>query len=100
LEDCNVECAADCPISTADNRTVNNNYVAGAIYLDASLAYKFGSVDGIASEVYLNVRNLTNRDPVIVAPGPGGFAYEAPPANATLYDTLGRTYRLGFRVKM
>jgi iron complex outermembrane receptor protein len=96
----NIVCSTDCPISTALNRTVNDNYVSGAIYLDASLAYKFASVGGVASEVYLNVRNLTNKDPVIVAPGPGGFAYETPPANATLYDTLGRTYRLGFRIRM
>ena len=96
----NIVCTAGCPNSNSDHRTVDNNYIAGAVYLDASLAYKFGSVAGIASEVYLNVSNLTNKDPVIVAPGPGGFAYETPPANATLYDTLGRTYRLGFRVRM
>lgn len=96
----NIECTSDCPVSTADNRTVDNNHISGAIYLDASFAYKFPVIDRMASEVYFNVRNLTNKDPAIVAPGPGGFAYEAPPANATLYDTLGRTYRVGFRLRM
>ncbi|HWM68316.1 MAG TPA: TonB-dependent receptor [Steroidobacteraceae bacterium] len=96
----NVVCSTDCPVSTADNRTVNNNYIAGSIYFDASIAYKFASVDNVATEVYFNVRNLTNKDPVIVAPGPGGFAYETPPVNASLYDVLGRIYRLGFRLKM
>ncbi|MEJ0035359.1 MAG: TonB-dependent receptor [Gammaproteobacteria bacterium] len=97
----NVVCPVSCSVtSTADNRTVDTNHIAGAIYFDASLAYKFVLGDNSASELYLNIRNLTNKDPAIVAPGPGGFAYEAPPANATLYDTLGRTYRLGFRVRM
>jgi iron complex outermembrane recepter protein len=94
----NIVCSTDCPISNATNRTVDNNSISGAIYLDASIGYKFGS--DVVSEVYFNVKNLTNRDPSIVAPGPGGFAYESPAANATLYDTLGRVYRLGFRVKM
>jgi len=96
----NIVCSSACPESSADNRTVDNNSISGAIYLDASVGYKFGSSDGVASEVYLNVRNLTNKDPVIVAPGPGGFAYESPAANASLYDVLGRIYRLGFRVRM
>ena len=97
----NVVCTAgSCPISTSDNRTVDTNHIAGAIYFDASLAYKFVMGESAASELYVNIRNLTNKDPAIVAPGPGGFAYEAPPANATLYDTLGRTYRLGFRVRL
>ncbi len=60
-------------MSTADNRTVDNDRISGAVYLDASLTYKFSSVENVASEVYLNVRNLTNKDPVVVAPGPGGF---------------------------
>ncbi len=46
--------------------------ISGAVYLDASFTCKFGSVENVASEVYLNVRNLTNKDPVIVAPGPVG----------------------------
>jgi len=96
----NIECTSDCPRSDPDARTVDNNRIAGAVYLDASFAYKFDAFEGTAGEAYFNVRNLTNKDPVIVAPGPGGFAYEAPPANATLYDTLGRTYRVGFRVRM
>ena len=96
----NIVCSTDCPVSNADNRTVNNNYVAGSIYLDASFAYKFVSSEKMTSELYFNVRNLTNKDPVIVAPGPGGFAYETPPINASLYDVLGRIYRLGFRLKM
>jgi len=94
----NIVCTTDCPVSNADFRTVNNNSISGAVYLDASVGYKFGT--DVVSEIYLNVRNLTNKDPAIVAPGPGGFAYESPAANATLYDTLGRTFRLGFRIKM
>ena len=52
------------------------------------------------AELFLNVRNLTNKDPVVVAPGPGGYTYEAAPYNGALYDALGRTFRLGVRFKM
>ncbi len=35
----------------------------------ASAAYKFVLGEAAASEVYFNIRNLTNKDPAIVAPG-------------------------------
>ena len=35
-----------------------------------------------------------------VAPGPGGYTYEAAPYNGALYDALGRTFRAGIRFKM
>ena len=38
--------------------------------------------------------------PAVVAPGPGGYTYEAAPYNGALYDALGRTFRAGIRFKM
>ena len=96
----NVECTSGCPVSTSDNRTINDNRIPGAIYFDTSLTYKFGIGEKAGGELYLNIRNLANKDPAIVGTGPGGFGFEGPPANAELYDTLGRTYRVGFRLKM
>ena len=95
----NVECTTGCPISTADNRTVDNNRIAGAVYLDTSMSYKFGVAE-TDMEVFFNVKNVLNTEPAVVAPGPGGFTYEAPAANATLYDTLGRVFRAGVRFRM
>ncbi|MCA0200440.1 MAG: TonB-dependent receptor [Proteobacteria bacterium] len=95
----NVECTTGCPVSTVNNRTVDDNHIAGAIYFDTSMAYKFG-VSDVDMEAFFNVKNVFNKDPAVVAPGPGGFTYEAPAANATLYDTLGRVFRAGLRFKM
>lgn len=94
-----VECSSGCPLSTVDNRTINNNHIDGAFYLDANLTYKF-SVAGEESEMFLNVANLFNKDPAIVASGPDGSAPSIPATNQSLYDLLGRTFRVGVRFKM
>ena len=96
----NVQCTSGCPVSNGNNRTVDTNYIAGAVYWDTSVAYKFMAGETGNAELFLNVRNLTNKDPVVVAPGPGGFTYEAAPYNGALYDALGRTFRAGVRFKM
>jgi len=94
-----IECDADCPTSTVDHRTINNNRIDGAFYLDVNLSYAFGRDAGAEAEVFLNVRNLMNEDPALVAQGPGGIAFLTQPANPTLYDTLGRVFRTGVRVR-
>ncbi len=95
----NVQCTSGCPVSTADNRTIDNNRIAGAVFLDAAITYKFALGDA-ATEAFFNVRNIANKDPAVAAPGPGGFTYEAAPANGALYDVLGRVFRAGVRFKM
>ena len=66
------------------------NHIDGAFYLDANLTYKFHIGESADAEVFLNVRNLANKDPVVVAMGPGGTTFNAPPDNPSLYDVLGR----------
>ena len=73
------------------------------MYLDTSFAYKLMTkASGSATDVeaYLNVRNITNKDPAIVAQGPSGFAYSLNSDNGTFYDVLGRVFRVGVRFKM
>jgi len=49
--------------------------------------------------VFLSIRNVFNKDPVLVANGPTGDNTEAyPQTNRSLYDILGRVFRLGVRV--
>lgn len=93
-----VECTSGCPASTAAARTINNNRINGQWYLDASLTHRF-EVRGVKAEAFLYVRNLLNSDPVLVGNGPTGNNTPAyPQTNRNLYDTLGRTFRLGMRV--
>jgi Asp-tRNA(Asn)/Glu-tRNA(Gln) amidotransferase A subunit family amidase len=46
------------------------------------------------------VKNLFDRDPVLVGNGPDGNNTPAyPQTNRSLYDTFGRVFRVGLRVK-
>lgn len=95
-----IECTSGCPTSTVTNRTINNNQIDGAFYLDANVAYRFQTGGDSEIEAFFNVRNLTNKDPAIVAAGPAGSSYGTISANPTLYDQLGRIYRAGVRIRM
>lgn len=96
-----IECTTDCPTSTADNRTINDNHIDGAFYLDASIAYAVGATSIFSDvEMFLAVTNLADTDPAVVAPGPSGVAYATQATNPSLYDNLGRVFRAGIRVKM
>ena len=88
-----VECATGCPASTQDNPTIENNQIPGAYYMDASLGYFV--TDNI--KLTFTVRNLTNKDPVMVGQGERSIGSAATGTNARLYDYLGRTYRLGVK---
>ena len=95
-----IECSSGCPVSTANNVTVDNNHVPSAFYADVNLGYKIHVGDTAQAELFLNVRNLTNADPVIVPRGPGGTSYDFPPTSVGIYDVLGRVFRAGVRFKM
>lgn len=93
-----IECQTGCPTSTVKNRTINNNRIAGAFYLDFQTNYAF-EVKGAKAQAFLSVRNLLNTDPVPVGNGPTGNNTPAyPQTNRNLYDTMGRVFRFGLRV--
>jgi iron complex outermembrane receptor protein len=94
-----IECTSGCPTSTAQNMTTNNNHIAGAFYMDANLTYKF-KFKGTDSQVYFNVRNVFNKDPAVVASGPSGTTFTTAGDNPTMYDVLGRMFRVGIRFDM
>jgi outer membrane receptor protein involved in Fe transport len=94
-----IECVSACPASTVTNRTINNNRIKGAFYLDATTSYEV-EMGERTLQLFLSVNNLLNKDPALVAPGPAGSAYATPATNQSLYDLLGRTYRFGVRFSM
>lgn len=94
-----VECTTGCPASTVTNRTINDNSIKGAFYVDASLSQDF-KVSGRELQVFVAISNLLDKDPPVVAPGPAGSAYATPATNQSIYDLLGRTFRIGARFKM
>jgi outer membrane receptor protein involved in Fe transport len=97
-----IECASNCPDSSAPYYTINDNTVASKVFLDAyaSKAIAFGDTGEV--ELYFQVRNLLNSDPADVA-YPAFQGSENRPGyletNRGLYDVLGRTFKVGFRTE-
>ena len=84
-----VECGdGDCPVSTVNNPTIDNNHMKGAFYLDVSGSYNLTS----KLTAYFKVANLFDRDPTASPQTNTGLD-----VNPALYDTLGRFYRAGLR---
>lgn len=94
------ECTSACPASVAPYYTISNNKVDGEIYFDASVTYGF-TVAKVDGEAFLSIRNLFNTDPVLVG-NPNSLGAENTPGypqtNRNLYDTNGRTFRVGLRL--
>jgi iron complex outermembrane receptor protein len=80
--------AGNCPVSTVNSPTIDNNYMPGAFYFDVG-----GSVN-IAKKMtaYFKVDNLFNRSP---APSPQ--TNTGVDINPALYDVIGRMFRVGVR---
>lgn len=93
-----IECTSNCPTATAAVRTINDNDIPGAFYVDASATYSF-MMGPTEAEAFFSIKNLMNTDPELVGNGPGGNNTNAyPQTNRTLYDVYGRTFRLGLRM--
>ena len=87
-----IQCTSGCPLPTANNPTINNNFIPGAFYLAVGGSYNlndnftlFGKID-----------NLTNLDPPAIA----ATAANSMGVNPSLYDTAGRMYRIGIRANL
>lgn len=93
-----IVCTTGCPVSTTDHTTVNYNHIAGAWYFDLNADYKF-EIAHTKADIFFSVKDVFNKDPVLVANGPTGDNTEAyPQTNRALYDILGRVFRMGIRV--
>jgi len=74
-----------CPVSTANNPTIDQNFMAGAFYLDLG-----GSVNITkAITAYFKVDNVTDHSPA------RNYIFN----NPALYDQIGRVFRAGVRFK-
>ncbi|GLK46129.1 TonB-dependent receptor plug domain-containing protein [Novosphingobium resinovorum] len=95
-----IECDGDCPASTAQYRTINDNSIKGAVYFDASVDFKFPAMGGGMGHLTFVVNNLLNKDPVLVGNGPDGNNVPAyAQTNRSRYDVIGRTFRVSAKVE-
>ncbi|WP_084579957.1 TonB-dependent receptor plug domain-containing protein [Sphingomonas azotifigens] len=91
---CNGNCPVGRPAATVSQfPTIDNNHISGAAYVDLNLTAKITQGEKIRGEVFLNVTNLFDRDPILLPET--GLA-----ANSTYSDLLGRAFRVGFRFEM
>lgn len=83
------QCSQACPASGA-YYTIDDNQLPGKFYMDLSLSYRV-KVSGLdTADIFLTVENLANNNPdfALLSLSPG------------IYDTLGRVFRAGVRLKM
>ncbi len=88
-----IECQTNCPVSTTQFPTYDNNRVKGALYFDLNATMKFSALGDGDGEFFLNVTNILNDGPILLPET--GLA-----ANSTFSDLLGRTFRAGVRLKL
>jgi iron complex outermembrane receptor protein len=80
--------AGNCPVSTVNNPTIDNNRMKGALYFDIGGSYNIAK----KLTAYFKVANLFDKDPE-----PSPQTNTGIDVNQALYDTLGRFYRFGVR---
>lgn len=85
----NIQCQANCPVSTVVHPTINDNVMKGATYVD------LGGTYNVTEQVtgYFKIDNVLNKSPV---PAPQTNVFYG--ANPYLYDVIGRMYRVGLRM--
>jgi iron complex outermembrane receptor protein len=88
----NIECITGCPVPTVNNPTINNNYVPSTMYVDIGGRYAITD----AFTAYFKVDNVSNADPTL-APVFNGRTNIA--ANGATGELLGRTYKIGLRIR-
>ena len=93
-----IQCTSSCPVSTTQYRTINDNTIKGASYVDASVQIKFKAALAKEASLTFVVNNLFDKDPVLVGNGPDGNNTPAyAQTNRSQYDVIGRTIRVSAR---
>ncbi|MBA2589124.1 MAG: TonB-dependent receptor [Alphaproteobacteria bacterium] len=87
-----IQCSTGCPLPTANNPTINNNFIPGAFYLGIGGSFNLNE----NWQLFGKIDNVTNVDPPAVA----ATAANSNAVNPVLYDTAGRMYRVGIRLNM
>jgi outer membrane receptor protein involved in Fe transport len=88
-----IECQTNCPLSTTNFPTYDNNHVSGLFYVDFNATQRIAVGSKSDAEIFLNMTNLFNRGPLLLPET--GLA-----ANSTYSDLLGRTFRVGVRFQL
>jgi iron complex outermembrane receptor protein len=94
-----IQCTSNCPTSTTQYRTINNNHIAGATYFDASVSVKLKAYGSNGTFTFV-VNNMLNKQPALIGNGPDGNNVPAySQTNRGLYDVVGRVFRVAASFK-
>jgi iron complex outermembrane receptor protein len=63
-----IECQTNCPIVAVPFQTIDNNFAPGYFCMDWSISKSF-ELAGAEMETFLNINNIFNRDPGMIARG-------------------------------
>ena len=88
-----IECESNCPISTGQFPTYEDNSIPGKTYVDLNTTFKFDARHAGDGEFFINVTNLFDEDAIKLPET--GLA-----ANTTYSDLLGRAFRVGVRLQL
>ena len=93
-----IACTSACPNPVpAGLQTMDQNHMPSYYLANLSMSYALYKNGGSSAELYFNVDNVFDKDPPLVAES--GVTYN-PMTEASIYDTYGRSFRLGLRFKM
>jgi iron complex outermembrane recepter protein len=99
-----LQCTAACTPGTGNYKTANITTAPSAFFFDGSITKQILVNDRATASVFFMVKNLLNRDPPLIA-NMSNTSYGAentpayPQTNTYLYDYLGRSWTLGFKIE-
>jgi len=79
--------------------SINRNRVDSRFYLTLGLNYQLDFNSGVEVDLFGIVDNLLDTDPPIAPGSTGSVVQSSYPTNPAFFDTLGRRYRMGVRVR-
>jgi iron complex outermembrane recepter protein len=98
ISDALIQCSTNCP-NLGGFQTVDKNYVPSYFVSNMSLTFRFLERDAANAEAFLAIDNVFDKQPPLYPSQIAGASY-AITTDAVLYDTVGRAFRAGIRLKM
>ncbi len=95
-----IECAVNCPPSSAPNWTINNNHIPSAWYFDGNVAKEMTLFGDVQTEFFLTITNLLDKEPDLIDnPSGQGSENNVGGVQTVWHDIYGRSFRLGVRAQ-
>lgn len=81
---------------TTQLNSVNTNHIGSVTYFNLNGSFAFDAKKKV--EGFWQINNLLDRLPPVIPTSPVGV--QSAPSSATYYDTIGRSYKVGVRLKL